>query len=167
MTIDKLGTGLQQTKDNLGPRDTTKEQVLLLNTENIYIEEGPTDIQTQLIGTAFILGHPSNGILGTSAFGAGTMGSYTTYAVVNPNNVFHEHFRENRFYDSSNSANVDWDTTNFRIEFSNGGEARTLAIFYNSTEIASVKLTIDVSGMRVRTQIDVANFPQGREVNLT
>jgi hypothetical protein len=35
-------------------------------------------VEYQSIGTAFILGHPLNGILGTSTLGAGTYGSYST-----------------------------------------------------------------------------------------
>lgn len=167
MVLDQIGTTAQQTKDNLGPRDTTQDQILLRNQESIFIEEGPTDIQQQLIGSAFILGHADNAVLGTDALGAGTLGSYTTYAVINPNNIFHEHFRENRFYDSNNSSNVSWDTTGFRVEFSNNGEVRSLPIFYNYTQLSSVKLTISVSGLRVQTQIDLANFPGGMEVNLT
>jgi len=47
-----------------------KYELQLLNTE-LLIEE-------QTIGTAFILGHSTNGVLGTSALGSGTMSSYST-----------------------------------------------------------------------------------------
>jgi hypothetical protein len=35
-------------------------------------------IEKQDLGTAFILGHPTNGILGTSELGEGTLGTYST-----------------------------------------------------------------------------------------
>jgi hypothetical protein len=167
MVIEQLGTTAQQTKDAIGPRDTTQDQILLRNREFVIVEEGSTIVEQQSIGTAFILNHSDNGVLGTSTLGDGTLGSYTTYAVVNPNNIFYEHFRNNFFYDSTNSTGVSWDTTNFRTEFSNNGEVRTLPIYFDYTEIATVKLTINTSGLRVQTQVDIVNFPAGREVNLT
>lgn len=163
-----LGETGQQTKDNIGTRDTTKDLVLLRNKEIIYIEEGATIVQQRLIGSAFILGHPDNAILGTDMLGAGTIGSFTTSSVVNPLDTWHEHFRDNFFYDSTNSTNVSWDTTNFRIEFSSGGEVRTINIFDNEEEISGVKVTITKSGLKVESQIDVTALPGGGQtINLT
>ena len=166
MVIQDIATAGQETKDNLGARDTTKDQILLRNKESFFIEEGPTKIQTRTIGTAFILGHPTNGILGTSQLGAGTYGSLTKYAVVNPNSTFHDHLRETEFEDSTNTT-ANWDTTNFKAEFSPFDQLQTDSIFYNYKELSTVKLTISTSGFKVQTQIDVAKFPFGREVNLT
>jgi len=36
------------------------------------------EVRTRNIGTAFILGHSSNGVLGTSTLGEGTRGEFTT-----------------------------------------------------------------------------------------
>ena len=167
MVLNNMGNTAQETKDNLGTRDTTKDQVLFRNRESIYVEEDSSIEEKQLVGSAFVLGHPVNGILGTSAFGAGTLGSWTVHAVVNPNNIFREHFRDNFFYNSSDSSGVSWDTTNFRIEFIKDGKVVTKSIFYDYKEIANAKLVIDFSGLKVSSQIDVINFPGGREVNLT
>ena len=167
MVLEGFSETGQQTKDNLGARDRTMDQTLFRHQEVVYFEEGPSIVEKQLIGTAFILGHADNGILGTSTLGAGTLGSYAYVWIVNPNSIFHEHFRDNYFYNSTDSSNVSWDTTNFRIEFSANGTAITNPIFYNDQEIATVKVTIQKFGLKVETQIDETNFPGGREVNLT
>ena len=165
-TLAQLGETDQSTKDNIGTRDSNKDQILLRNRESVFIEEGPTQIQQQLIGTAFILGHSANGVLGTSTLGAGTLGSYTKYSVVNPDKTFHEHFRDTDFRDSVNTTGT-WDTTNFRVELMITDQMQTGSIFYDYKEVSGVKITASTSGLKIRTQIDEQNFSGGREVNLT
>jgi hypothetical protein len=167
MVLQGMAETDQQTKDNLGARDTTKDQTLFRVKENLYFEEGPTFIEKQNIESSFILGHSTNGVLGTGLLGDVSIGAWTIVWVVNPNNIFHEHFRDNFFYDSSSSSNVTWDTTSFRIEFSANGTAQTNSIFYNDQEIATVKVTVTKSGLKVTSQINESSFPGGRQVNLT
>ena len=166
MVLQQMGETAQQTKDALGPRDTTRDPILFRNREFIRVEEGPLIVQNRTIGTAFILGHPTNGILGTSTLGQGTLGSWTTRRITNPNNVFHEHFRDSFFNDTANTT-ASWDTTNFRVEFATDRELFTGSIFLNSEEVAQVKPTLNSSGLRVTFQIDSDANPGGVEVNLT
>ena len=167
MVIDEIARAGQQTKDNIGPRDTTADQILFRNREQIFVEEGPTIFQRRFIDTSFILGHTNNGILGTSTLGSGGAGSYATFAIVNANKIWHEHFRDNFFFDSTNSTGSTWDTTNFRLEMVTSADARTGNIFDNNEEIASVKVTINKRGLSTSFLVDLNAFPGGREVNLS
>lgn len=45
-------------------------------------------LEERTIGTAFIIGHTDNAVLGTSTLGAGTMGSYSTVETITPNQGF-------------------------------------------------------------------------------
>ena len=165
MVLEQMGGTMQETKDAIGDRDTTKQLVLFRDTETINIEEGPSSHEYQLIGSAFILGHPVNAVLGTSTLGVGTMGSYVVLRVTNPLNIFHEHLREDFFKATATTAN--WDTTNFRIECINNDIIQTNSIFLNSTNITKVKVTLDLSGLQVETLVDTTNYPGGRNINLT
>lgn len=80
--------------------------------ETLALEEGPTKTETNSIGTSFILGHPVNGVLGTSTLGeAGRV--LVLVRIVNPNRIFHEHFRTTLYKGVPFTA--DWNTTLFRL----------------------------------------------------
>ena len=152
-------------RDQLGHLDNVNAVGVWDYEEEVGIEEGPTRISTRQIGTAFILGHPTNAILGTQTFGAGTYGSLIPSRVVNPDNVFHDHFRDTNYNDTTNSVGASWDTTNFRWEFINGDVGRTLSLFLNTQAISSILPNLTIEGVSVRVIIDTSLG--GQEVNVT
>jgi len=83
-------------------------------------------ISTQTIGTAFILGHSANGILGTAKFGAGTMSALSDLRVINANNTFKECFFNENFKEW---ATADWNTTLRRLGMTTN---KSKSRFYNT-----------------------------------
>lgn len=154
------------TRDQLGRPDSINPVGVWDFKEQIGIEEGPTAVFTRNIGTAFILGHPDNGVIGTDLLGAGTYGSNVVDTVVNSNNAFHEHFRDSDYNDSTNST-ASWDTTNYRWEFIPNDVGQTKSIFLNRQSVTKILPKLIVEGISITTQIDQVNFSGGREVNIT
>lgn len=144
----------RETRDNLGNQDENKNLILLgpFN-ENVGTEMGPTQARSRDIGTAFIIGHPDNGILGISALGEGTMTAWAIQRVVNPNNVFHEHFRFSNFDDTTKTTGT-FSTTNFNVSLTGGQIFQTLDIFKDSKSIQFVTPTISLSGGDTTITID-------------
>lgn len=108
-------------RDQLG-NDPDNFQVLNSDyDESLGLEEGPTKISTETLGNSWIVGSSTNGLVGTNTATEGggqqVVGAsarvITVQRVVNPNRVFHEHFRDTTFRTSPTTAN--WDTTNFRL----------------------------------------------------
>lgn len=151
-------------RDQLGNLDEINAVGVWDYEEEIGIEEGPTRVSTRTIGTAFILGHPTNAILGTNQLGAGTLGSLVPVRVVNPDNVFHDHFRDTNFNDTNNST-ASWDATNFRWEFIVNDVGRTLSLFLNNQVISSILPNLTLEGISVTVVIDTSLG--GQEVNVT
>lgn len=88
--------------------------------ENLGIEEQSTIISGKTLGNSFILGHPTNGVLGTAvAVGGGqiVLGESgrveTRNRIVNLNKRYPEHFRTTEFKGSPTTA--DWNITLFRL----------------------------------------------------
>lgn len=153
----------RETRDNLGSQDENKNLVFLgPYYENLGVEEGPTQLKTRNIGTAFILGHANNGVLGTSALGIGTMTAWTINKVVNPNNIFHEHFRFSDFNDTNNTTGS-FSTTYFNVCLDLNEIFQTLQIFDNSQSIQYVTAYIDLTGAKSRVAVSSGG---GQIVNL-
>ncbi len=145
-------------RDQLG---NDPDVTFFLNTdysESIGIEENSTTISGESLGNSWIVGSPTNGIVGTnlSTEGGGqqVVGSsgraLAIIRVVNPNNIFREHFRDTDFKDSPTTA--DWDTTNFRIAMTTATSKKraytpTVAtfksIFLNQETITKVTIDTD------------------------
>lgn len=121
MVIEQLAESGQETRDNIGAKDSTRDIILDRNNEQVLIEENSTVITGDSIGHSWICGSPSNGIVGTNlntedgeqqvVGGAGR--ATTQIRVVNPNNTFREHFRDTTFKDGTITA--DWNTTLYRL----------------------------------------------------
>lgn len=137
MTIEDMSKSLQQTKDNIGKRDTTRNILLKRNSEKVLIEENTTVIKTDTIGHSFILGHSVNGVLGTangvdgSPVVLGESGrTETIVRINNPNNTYREHFRDDTFEDSVNTT-ADLNTThldaNHTVDLGEWGVLLTLS----------------------------------------
>ena len=165
MASQNLNKSVVAIRDQLGNLDNVNPVGVWDYDEEIGIEEGPARISKRNIGTAFILGHPANAILGTSALGAGTYGSLVPQRVVNPDNVFHDHFRDTNFEGTSSTAT--WDTTNYRWEFISGDEGKTSSLFLNQQSISSVLPNLNIEGISVTVKIDTTANPGGVTKNVT
>ncbi len=119
-------------KDSAAIRDqlgTNPETIFLLNAdffEELGVEEQSTRVSTKTLGNAWIVGTTTNAIVGTNT---GTQGGgqqvvggsgrvTTLQRVVNPNNTFREHFRDDTFKDGSGGNTASWDVTNYRLAMS-------------------------------------------------
>lgn len=153
MVIAQLAESLQDTRDNIATKDSTRNFIIRRNKETEYLEENSTIAYTRTIGHSFILGHSVNGKLGNGYLGVdgqqiilgGTsLGTLTLSRVVNPNNTFREHFRNTRFKDNS-ACTANWDTTNFRLAMHTSNNHSTVyntvatfsEIFYNQQTVSS------------------------------
>ena len=118
-----LVDSLQETKDNIGARDSTRDIILDRNNEKILIEENSTIITGLSLGNSWIVGSPTNGIVGANlntengsqqvVGGAGRV--ETQIRVINPNNTFREHFRDTTFLDDTLNNTANWNTTTYRL----------------------------------------------------
>lgn len=91
------------------------------------------------IGTAFILGHPDNGLLGTSKLGAGTY-SFTgeDWRVVSPDNTFWDYLATTTNKNTADSTSTHNDSTEEEL-FTPGQIYLTKRIFKNELDIYVVK----------------------------
>lgn len=111
--------------------------------ETIGVEEGPTKVSKKTLGHVWIVGSSTNAIVGAwtgtedgqqLVVGSGddtTDGRDTTIErVVNPNNTFNEHFRDEDYIDTSNSTGA-LNTTEksgiITVDTSQWGEVITLS----------------------------------------
>ena len=114
---------LQETKDNIGARDSTRDIILDRNNEQVLMEENSTIITGDSIGHSWICGSASNSIVGVNLNTedgqqqvVGSAGRITTVMrVLNPNNTFREHFRDNTFLDTDENNTANWNTTLYRL----------------------------------------------------
>ena len=112
--------------------------------EDIEIEEGPTQMTIVNIGDSFVLDHPTNGVLDTSALDASNLTSGVG-RVVNPNNIYHEHFRFSTFNDTA-KTNGTFSTTYFNVSLTSGQVFHTLDIFRNLQSVTASTIYADLDG---------------------
>lgn len=125
MGFDNLIKDVQDTKDQLGPSDTESFVFKLFN-ENSAID--PTNVTVEIIkqniGHAFVVGHATNGIIGTAngvdgsqiTIGSGGLGSSSVERVVNTGDEFVEQFSDSSYIDASRTT-ASVDTTNKKLVF--------------------------------------------------
>ena len=113
----------EDTKGAIGRR-TTVDPIVKFSAERLRLDECAHKFQKTNIGHAFILGHPTNGVLGVAngidgsqiTLGDGGLGTTTVLGVINRDNVFKEYFRYNDYVDSTNTT-CSVDLTNHKITF--------------------------------------------------
>jgi len=138
----------QDTKDNIGASDTTRNILFLRNKETVFLEENSTIIKTNTIGHSFVLGHSVNGVLGSPALGVDgiqvALGdqnrTLTLVRVVNPDNKFREHFRDVTFKDTDETNTADWNITLFRLAMTTATDQGTI---YNTIATSKTVFTND------------------------
>ena len=165
------GESYQQTRDNIGQEDNTKNLILLgpFN-ESLIVEEGPTLLYRNTIGSSFVLGKSTNAILGTTELGmASDYVSDIRERVVNPKNTFHEHFRFTTFNDSGVTTGT-FDTTDYNVQLDKDEIFQTQEIFMNEQGIYYVTPYISLNGGSTTFIIDgtskSVNIIEGKTQNV-
>ena len=109
-------------RDQLGNDPTIFPVLVSEYFEQLGLEGGPCIFNEVNIAHGFILGHPTNGVLGVANGVDGEQlelggSSRTTVvnSIINPGKIFHEHFRDTDFADTTQTNTANWDTTNFRL----------------------------------------------------
>lgn len=143
-----MGKETAHIRDQLGSDPDTFPVPVFGYYENLEVQELSTIVSTNTIGTSFILGHPTNGVLGTS-----TLGSHgrvlTRVRVVNPDKKFNEHFRDTLFKDTDSTNTANWDTESYRLAAgtaeapisATGSTATFLPIAIEDGTISKVRVT--------------------------
>jgi len=152
-------------RDQLGKLDDTTTIGVWDYDEELGIEEGPTSVKSKNTGPDTIWDHPT-AIWDTATWDDNYTNDWVVVRVINPNNIFHDHFRDNDFEDTTNST-ATWDTTNFRLEFISGKVGQTLSIFQNQESVASVLPNINAEGISVTVKIDKTTNPGGVQKDIT
>ena len=118
------------------------------------------------IGTAFILGHPSNGILGATGTGLGA-GTYDftgeDWRVINPLGTFYEFFTTTNNKNTNDSTSTT-ETSSEEESFTPGQIYLTKRIFKNEVSINIVKPKIWIRSATATVVIDT-DYPE-QELNI-
>lgn len=128
-------------KDQLG-RPEDKGFFVKRPRDEVIVEDGPCYITSVGIGNSFIIGHPTNGVIGTAnavngqqiVIGEANRGTIIT-KVVNAFNMFREHFVNTYFKDSTYTT-ADWASVDESLKLTNGEIAQSSEIVYNDGTIS-------------------------------
>lgn len=130
-----MGKEDARVRDQLGNDPDTFPVLNLAFDEIIGIEEGSMKIERKTLGHAWIVGSPTNGIVGVNVGtedgqqqvvgGAGRVTKLQ--GVINPAKIFNEHFRDTDFKDAGNTTG-DWNTTDFDAKLDNGEQVQSNAV---------------------------------------
>lgn len=135
----------REIKDQLGSLPEKNLLGMWNYNETLKVEDGAIIVEDRAVNTGtMIWDHSSKGEWNDLDWGDGTYDSSKVIQhVFNPNNIFHEHFRDTTFKDSSNT-DATWDISNYYINFSASHKAQTTSIFLNSEPILTAKPTITI-----------------------
>lgn len=119
-------------KDQLG-RPENKNIIVKRFSQDVVVEANTVTMKKNYDGHSFILGHTTNGVLGTANGIDGSQivlgeanRSIVLHRVFNPTDVYREHFRDTNFQDTDEPNTADWDTTNFRLAMSTSANHATV-----------------------------------------
>jgi len=152
-----IGKNIRETKNQNQElsHSSGEDTYVIFPTEQKQTEEAISVAKTRLIGTAFILGHSTNGILGAGGteLGAGTLGDFAIIRAINPNNTFKEYFNNSNFNDTG-VTDCTVNTTDGEATFANTEIYQTTIIFANSVNILKVRPTINVRAGSNQIRVD-------------
>lgn len=148
-TDDEIIAGqLTEQRNNLSEKELGSQYtyLLLLRRRKVNIKHRHLIMKQKDIANAFILGHPTNGILGTGGvgLGEGTRGDYSFLRVVNPNRTYIDYLQGDLFNDTG-STTATW-TGGGSISFTSGQIAQSHPIFLNNETVSTATLTAADSG---------------------
>jgi len=142
-----ISRDLAENRDDLSERDLGAQftQLLLLKTRKAGMQERHVIIKERPIANAFMLGHPINGLLGTTGvgLGVGTRGDFVTSRVVNPNRAHIDNLFSTIFQDTTNAI---WNTTTGEISFGTNQTATSLPVYLNNETLSSATMKPTISG---------------------
>jgi hypothetical protein len=113
MGFDKVIGDVQDTKDQIVPSDETGLVLKMFSeTQAVDMSNVTVEITKTNIGHAFIVGHATNGVIGTAlgvdgsqiTIGSGGLGASSVERVVNTKNTFVEQLSTSTFIDSSRTT---------------------------------------------------------------
>ena len=141
--MSELGDNLandQNTQTKLKVQLTNKSKVrgiFSLTSGKFNLVDMPKVVDQADITGAFILGHSSYGVLGTSELGDGGGISYTVQRIVNPSNTWRTLLTSNEtaFWNDTGNTTCTVDTTNQTLEFADGEIFQTNKL---STELGNI-----------------------------
>ena len=151
-------------RDQLGNLDDVNPVGIWDYDEEVVIEEGSTIVRTTDLGD--YRWDEASGIWDTALWCGQGANPWVWQRVVNPDNTFHEHFRENTFEDTTNST-ASFDTTNFRWEFKPGDIVQTNSLHFDREAISSVTPKLLIEGISVTVTIDTNANPGGVRKDIT
>ena len=142
-----IGKNIQDTKNlNQAMSHSSGEDTnIIFPTNTQEVIEIAARTKTRQIGTAFVLGHPANGVLGTSALGVGTRGDFVTNRVICPENTFKEWFPTTD-YQNTGATTCTVVSADEEASFTTGEVYQTSIIYKNSADILNATPTIRVRG---------------------
>lgn len=153
MALRNLGTGNQQTRDELSSEPTT-QPIFKIKQESIKIEECVHKVTKSTIGESWIVGSSTNGIVGTNTGtesglqqvvgGSGRVESLLR--VVSPNNIFCETFQFTEFNDTGVTTGT-W--TGGTLTLTSSQIAQSKEVYKDTGTIT--KATITITGTNVGT----------------
>jgi len=130
-----------------------EDTFIIFPTHEVELVERAVRLKTRTIGTAFILGHPANAILGTSQLGSSTLSGWSTVLVLPPNNLFREWFGSTEYQDTVTST-CTVVTADGEASFTNGEIYQSSIIYDNNTTLVSVRPIIKVRSGSATANID-------------
>ena len=145
--IDARLKKLESKQDN---SDRIQKYIQVVETINITQRQGRTKVSTQSLGSAWIVGSSTNGLVGTNTatisgnqqvVGAGDRGSKVVISVKNPNSTFYERFNFVNYIDTATTTATP-DYTNEDCDFLNTEVLQSLSAQKGAT-ITKAKLTSD------------------------
>lgn len=119
---------------------------VVLSTGNVKNEDMPKVIEQATISGAFILGHPTYGVLGTSQLG-GTL-TYAVKRIANAFNTWRTRLtnQEVSFWKDTTNSTATWNTATKLITFTSGQIAQTNSIALPGWDIVSATPTVTIDG---------------------
>ena len=141
----------QETRYQIGSEPTI-QPIIKVKNENLYVEEGPTQVNSSSIGNSWIAGSSTNGIVGvntgTQGGGQQVVGGSGRIArpkrVTNNNNKHIERYFQTNF-DESNITTADWDGDG-ELDFTSGEVAQSTPVYYDSGIASSATVTVEGTG---------------------
>jgi hypothetical protein len=148
MSIQKTSTNNQLTRDELSSEPDV-QPIYKVKSEKVIIELGPIKQSDNQAGHSFILGHTSNGVMGSPALGddgsqvvLGEAGrSETVLNVFNVNKFFIERFNFTTF-NATGSTTADWAVTTGLLEFTTGEVAVSKECAFNDGTITRATMNL-------------------------
>ena len=140
MSVTKENTSALEVSDDTRDIETNR-----IN-EKVIMDENTSKIERQTHGHSFILGSSVNGVLGVANGEDGSqivLGSagrvLSVLAVVNPNNIYRERFKDASFEDTGVTT-ADWADTPGTLVMTAGEVAKSSSIAYNNGTITRATL---------------------------